>query len=214
MNLCSCVVVKDRGLAPNPFWGYCTLAVCTPNHMGIQAQNGDWFIGTTTAIRGNKLVYAMQVSEVLPFERYYTDPRFDKKKPVVKGTWRQRCGDNIYYKGDTGKWKQHPTLYHRDQKTIAKDLKHPYVFIAEHFYYFGDKAVEIPLEFKDLIWGRRGCKCEHTPEVIKGFLNWLQTNYRPGIHGKPFDNDEAECCDDRPVTEDVESGFGVNGESS
>ena len=30
------IAVLDTGLAPNPFWGYCTLAVCTPNHMGIR----------------------------------------------------------------------------------------------------------------------------------------------------------------------------------
>ena len=82
MRLCSYVVAVDRGLAPNPFWGYCTLAVCTPNHMGIRAQDGDWFIGTTTAARGSKLVYAMQVSEVLPFDCYYNDPRFEEKSQL------------------------------------------------------------------------------------------------------------------------------------
>ena len=94
MRLCSYVVKWDRGLAPNPFWGYCTLAVCTPNHMGIRAQNGDWFIGTETVERGNKLIFAMRVAEVLRFDQYHSDPRFDTKKPVVNGTWRQRCGDN------------------------------------------------------------------------------------------------------------------------
>lgn len=193
MRLCSYVVAVDRGLAPNPFGGYCTLAVCTPNRMGIRAQNGDWFIGTTTATRGSKLVYAMQVSEVLPFDRYYNDSRFEKKKPVVRGIWRQRCGDNMYYRDETGEWKQHRSLYHRDQATIEKDLRHPSVFIAEHFYYFGDKAVEIPPKYKDLIWRRQGCKCRHVPETVEGFLNWLRTNFSPGTHGKPYDNDEAEC---------------------
>src|SRR4030042_1631710 len=102
MKLYSYVVQKDSGLAPNPFWGYCTLAVCTPNHMGIKAQKGDWIIGTTTVSRGNKLVYAMQISEVLSFANYYTDARFGKKKPIVYGSWRERCGDNIYYKDNHG----------------------------------------------------------------------------------------------------------------
>lgn len=197
MHLCSYVVAKDRGLAPNPFWGYCTLAVCTLNHMGIHAKNGDWFIGTTTTARGSKLVYTMQISEVLHFDRYYNDSRFEKKKPVVRGTWRQRCGDNMYYSDETGEWKQHRSLYHSDRSTIEKDLRHPYVFIATHFYYFGEKAVEIPPEYRDLIWRRQGCKCSHAPETVEGFLNWLRTSFSPGIHGKPYDNDEAECsrCD-------------------
>ena len=32
--------MHDTGFAPNPFWGYCTLAVCTPNHMGVQTSEG------------------------------------------------------------------------------------------------------------------------------------------------------------------------------
>ncbi len=53
------VLKTKKALAPNPFWDYCTLAVCTPNHMGIRAEPGDWFLGTTTSERGNKLLYAM-----------------------------------------------------------------------------------------------------------------------------------------------------------
>ena len=37
-RLCSYVVRHDKGLAPNPFWGYCTLAVCTPNHAGVRLE--------------------------------------------------------------------------------------------------------------------------------------------------------------------------------
>ena len=32
VRLCSYVVKYDTGFAPNPFWGFCTLAACTPNH--------------------------------------------------------------------------------------------------------------------------------------------------------------------------------------
>ena len=195
MRLCSYIITNDKGLAPNPFWGYCTLAVCTLNHMGIRAENGDWLMGTTTTYRGNKLIFAMQVSEVLLFNLYYNDIRFEKKKPVMDGTWRQRCGDNMYYQGENGEWKQHRSIYHLDKSTMEKDLKHPFVFIAEHFYYFGENAVEIPLEYKDLIWRRQGCKCKHATENVEGFLNWLQTNFSPGIHGKPYDIDEAGCND-------------------
>jgi hypothetical protein len=33
-KLRSYIVRVDTGLAPNPFWGFCTLALCTPNHQG------------------------------------------------------------------------------------------------------------------------------------------------------------------------------------
>jgi Nucleotide modification associated domain 2 len=41
MKVYSYVVRCDTGFAPNPFWGYCTLAACTPNHMGIHIQIED-----------------------------------------------------------------------------------------------------------------------------------------------------------------------------
>src|SRR3569833_2727055 len=41
MKLCSYIVREDTGLAPNPFWGTCTLAVCTPNHQGSRIGVGD-----------------------------------------------------------------------------------------------------------------------------------------------------------------------------
>ncbi len=88
MRLCSYVVKFDAGLAPNPYGEYCTLAVCTPNHMGIKLTKGDWIMGTETVARGNKLIYAMQVDEVLYFDTYYHDPRFETKKPATSGQSR------------------------------------------------------------------------------------------------------------------------------
>ncbi len=76
MKLYSYIVVHDTGFAPNPFWGYCTLAACTPNHAGIRAKEDDWIIGTETKKKGNKLIFAMKISEILPFDQYYNDPRF------------------------------------------------------------------------------------------------------------------------------------------
>jgi hypothetical protein len=192
MKLYSYVIKIDSGLAPNPFWGYCTLAVCTPNHMGIQAQKGDWIIGTSPISQGSKLVYAMQVSEPLPFEKYYTDVRFEKKKPVVNGSWRERYGDNMYSKDQQGQWAQHRTIHHRSPELIKKDLRYPVVFVAEHFHYFGDNAVAIPAEFQELIWTRQGCKSNHDHEVVKKFLKWLKSNFDSGILGNPKDNDEAQ----------------------
>lgn len=192
MKLYSYVVKIDHGLAPNPFWGYCTVAVCTPNHMGAKAQPGDWIIGTSPNSQGNRLVYAMQVSETLSFENYYADVRFEKKKPVVNGSWREKCGDNMYYKDQQGKWIQHRTIHHRSPEIIKKDLKHPVVFVAEDFYYFGDKAITIPVEFQELIWRRQDCKSNHDSKVVDNFLDWLKANSTTGVLGNPKDNDEAK----------------------
>ncbi len=192
MRLCTYVVRHDSGLAPNPFWGHCTLAVCTPNHMGVKAQPGDWFMGITTGQRRGRLVNAMEVSETLPFEQYAIDPRFGAKKPILNGPWQQRCGDNLYYRDEKGEWQQRPSHFHNSDEFRRKDIRYPMVFIGTHFFYFGENAPAIPPEFEALIWQRRGCKCSHDPQTVKEFINWLQGSFALGIHGEPFDRPRAK----------------------
>ena len=195
MRLCSYVITHDTGLAPNPYWGYCTLALCTPNHMGIKLVQGDWIIATSSKATGRKLVCAMQVSEILSFNDYYADPRFEDKKPVRGAPGPKRCGDNVYYKDEQGKWVQHPSDFHRGPELNQKDTKHPYVYVAEHFYYFGAQAVPIPADYQDLIWTKQGCKCAHDSVLVAEFLEWLQAAYSPGVLGKP--RDAATCSGER-----------------
>jgi hypothetical protein len=194
MRLCSYVVTNDMGLAPNPFWGYCTLAVCTPDHQGIKAEKGDWFIGFSPASRGNKLIFAMEVSEILDFDDYYHDPRFFKKRPKIRGSWREQCGDNMYFKNEDGQWEQERTIYHHKREQIEQDTKHPIVFIGEHFYYFGEMAITLPDEFRDIIRRGRGVKCNFDGSLVERFLNWLHQECRPGIHGLPQDRSSKKPC--------------------
>jgi hypothetical protein len=194
-------MTHDTGFAPNPFWGYCTLAACTPNHRGIRPQIGDWIIGTGAIDKGNKLIYAMQISLVMCFDKYYTDRRFKKKIPVIKsGDWRRRCGDNIYYKDNSNKWQQHPSIFHNEPRNRMQDLKHPYVFIAKRFYYFGCNAEKIPSKYNSLALRRQGVKCNHASKVAEGFLTWLQDNNpKMGILGKPCDSGlKPEKCSQQP----------------
>jgi len=79
MRLCSYTITHDAGFAPNPFGEYCTVAACTPNHQGVRLHRGDWLAGHATADRGQGLIYAMKVTEVLNFDAYYNDPRFEYK---------------------------------------------------------------------------------------------------------------------------------------
>lgn len=192
VKICSYTVNTDKGLAPNPFWAFCTLALCTPNHMGIRAEKDNWIIGTTTAKRGSKLLYAMQLTEDrLHFDDYFADPRFDKKKPIMSGNWMQRCGDNIYYEeGDV--WKHLLFPYHYGEDDLKKDTKYPYVFISTNFYYFGRKAVEIPEEYSQIVWTRHGCKW-HNSDLGNHFIDWLQESFGPGIQGEPYDKEIVHC---------------------
>ncbi len=193
MKLYSYVVKCDTGFAPNPFWGYCTLATCKPG-IRLSAREGDWVIGTGSVrnVGQDRLVYAMRVGRPLPLEDYYTDPKYADKKPVISGTLRQRCGDNTYFK-ENGQWRRHPSDYHREPDKMKKDIDGRNVLIAECFYYFGSDAKVIPLQFRDLIVVR-GYKYRHDPQTVKNFLNWLKTSFKSGVDGAPYDNPGCGCC--------------------
>ena len=187
MKICSYVMKTDSGLAPNPFWGFCTLALCTPNHQGIKLSAHDWIIGTESIAFGGKLIYAMKVSEKIHFHAYFEDKRFKKKKPNLSGNWKEKCGDNIYFLDENDNWMQLPALYHNTPESIAQDTRYPYTYVSEQFYYFGEKAIEIPRDFSALIRDRQGCKCNHQAKVMSGFVEWIETTFHTGVQGLPSD---------------------------
>lgn len=188
VRLCSYVVVTDCGFAPNPFWGYCTLAACTPNHQGLRLRKGDWVLGNHSPKTGRRMIYAMQISEVLDFDQYYRDERFTAKRARA-GSWRDRCGDNIYYRNADGQWAQTLAFFHTSPKEIRKDTRHPRVFISNHFFYFGENASPLPDEYISLAKVGRGYKY-HQGETVEAFVEWLERTYQPGLHGQPRDRDE------------------------
>ena len=48
MRIARHVVTQDTGLAPNPFHGFCTSALCTPSHMDASLQQGGGMRQTVT----------------------------------------------------------------------------------------------------------------------------------------------------------------------
>jgi hypothetical protein len=163
--------------------------------MGIKPENGDWIVGISPKRQGNKLVYAMRVDETLHFNQYFHDERFHEKKPDMNGPWEKRCGDNFYYQNDKGKWIQKLNAFHDNERDCKKDTKHPFVFISNRFFYFGENEVNLPEEFTGMILDRHGCKKILDQAIIKDFVSWLEEKYPEGIIGKPKDRHETclEC---------------------
>lgn len=186
MRACSYIVATDLGLASNPFWGVCTLAVCTPNHMGVKLEKDDWIFGFLTKKRANKMLFGMKLSCVIGFYEYFNDPKYELKRPKTRGSWKERCGDNFYYKNDTGKWQQAETIYHLGM--TEKDTKYPKVFVSDYFYYFGTNAIDVPCSYQSIIPQRQGVKCNHNNDILLKFIEWLETSYEVGLHGDPIDN--------------------------
>lgn len=187
MRLCSYVVSEDTGLAPNPFWGFCTLAVCTPNHQGTRLDVGDWIAGFLPKNRGCRFLYAMEISEILGLDEYFHDPRFAAKKPNLRGSWQERCGDNFYSRKPDGSWVQHRNRFHLDEALKRQDTKYARVFIGERFWYRGRLAIAAPEKFAPLVGGR-GARVNHDPSLVADLCSWVVQEFEPGVADVPNDN--------------------------
>lgn len=178
------VVTVDSGLAPNPFWDWCTLSVCTPNHQGSAVKPGDWIAGFSSKDTGYKFIYAMKVDERIHMNNYFHDPRFQTKKPIMTGGWKQRCGDNFYNLNSQGEWVQHPNPFHEGLQNT--DTRVPYVFVAREFWYLGKSRVDTPSEFLAMVGGR-GARVNHPHGLPEKFKTWVQSTFSPGVVDKPLD---------------------------
>jgi hypothetical protein len=193
----SYVVARDYGFAPNPFYGFCTLATCKPT-IRRAATAGDWVIGTGSKRHGRSgcVVYIMQVSEHLTYNQYWGDPRFENKKPIMVGSRKQAFGDNIYHRppGTRG-WKQansHHSLPdgRPNPKNIRHDTQTDRVLVAERFAYWGANGPRIPKDFRsfqgyDLCVAGQGHKSNFPPSLVAAFIQWFNSLEEQGYIGPP-----------------------------
>lgn len=189
-------IEHDFGLAPNPFGGFCTLAVCKPtirNNKNLRM--GDWIIGTGSVKlkRLHQLIFAMQIEEKITFNQYWEDARFQYKKPVINGSLVQMYGDNFYHQiPKTKKWIQENSAHSLqggipNQKHLKKDTGGMYVLISKTFYYFGDHSIKIPERFIEVCSEGRSMKGPSIPtQLADQFVSWLQKKHEIGIHGDPI----------------------------
>lgn len=196
MELFSYVVARDYGFAPNPFGGCCTLATCKPD-IRQRANVGDWVVGIACAgdSREPRLIYVMRVDEVLTYDAYWRDSRFEGKKPSRQGSVKQLFGDNIYRRDGKGQWIQadsHHSLPDGapNQRNIVNDTKSEGVLVSSHFAYWGSRAIEIPKAFLDLngetILIKRGYRCHFSTEFVREFVQWFEGLEVNGFLGAPY----------------------------
>ena len=187
MKLHSYVVTDDTGFSPNPFWGYCTLANCKPA-IRRSAHAGDWIAGISPKSNGNKLIYAMRVDEIISYIEYYEDSRFTAKIPDYdKGTVVYKCGDNIYKPLSNENFLQLQSMHsngkNENPDTKIHDLGGKRVLISKNFYYFGQKALNLPETLEELKVGRAH-KNKFSPDVVSAFLDFIGRQTR-GVNAPP-----------------------------
>ncbi|WP_454766111.1 Nmad2 family putative nucleotide modification protein [Cupriavidus campinensis] len=197
----SYVVRYDSGFAPNPFYGYCTLATCKPD-IRRSAEVGDWVVGSGSNNRtvrlGGHLVYAMRVTEVMTFDAYAIDRRFVAKKPFRYGSRKQSCGDNIYFRaGPDGVWQQRDSFHSladgsRNHRHVTRDTRVNRVLIGADFVYFGGRGPKFPPELQDM-HGRPLCKtgigrsCFDDPQLLERLDRWVRSFGVSGYQEPPHE---------------------------
>ncbi len=157
------VITRDYGFAPNPFHGFCTLATCKPL-IRKNAQIGDYIIGVGMAksLHFKHIVYYMRVCEAVTFDEYWSNERFQKKKPIVDGSLKYCYGDNIYHR-ENGVWIQSDSHhYGKDGATnyinLDRDTQRNRVLISypSNWGYFGELSFLTPSKFDKIYLNRIG----------------------------------------------------------
>lgn len=157
----SYIITRDFGFAPNPFYGVLTLATCKP-YIRKAASVGDFVIGNASRANKHKLIFMAQVSEITTFDSYWSDQRFQRKKPVMNGSLKKLYGDNIYHHDSDGNWIQdnsHHTFPDGslNPHNLKRDTSHTdRVLICEEFFYFGKSMFVLPREYSVCICENRG----------------------------------------------------------
>ncbi|MGH7982219.1 MAG: hypothetical protein ACREFF_03620 [Candidatus Udaeobacter sp.] len=197
------VVDRDFGFAPNPFHGYCTLATCKP---GIRstAQLGDWVVGMGGKNLGatGRCVFAMEVTDKIDFQEYWTNRRYITKRPVRNGSSLRLVGDNIYHRdGETSEWQQADSHHSKPDGSpnplnVQNDTKSDRVLISEHFLYFGREAPLVPAELLSAtsFVNRQGHR-RFDDEASKKLIEWLCVNFSSSLNlvaADPFNFDQSE----------------------
>ena len=193
------IVRHDIGFAPNPFYGVCTLATCKPGIRG-KARIGDWVVGVGSKQKGQqgRLVFAMRVEETLSYDEYWSDPRFQQKKPNRAGSLKQRYGDNIYHRSpNRNSWIQEDSRHSLEDGSpnmdhVVRDTSASRVLVSETFVYYGHNAIEIPDAFRD--WqgydvcpSGPGYRCNFPMDLREAITSWLESQVHLGITGEPLD---------------------------
>jgi hypothetical protein len=201
MDLYSYVVARDYGFAPNPFFQVCSLATCKPK-IRANAQIGDWVIGTGTASRqrSGRLVFAMRVSDAMTFNQYWNDPRFQEKKPNLRGSKKHAFGDNIYNRPPGKPWQQINSHHSLADGSInlantRNDTQANRVLVATEFVYWGGSGPRIPAEFRNYrgidICAKRGHKRNFPDELVTSFIGWIKSSGQHGFVARPLDWDRT-----------------------
>ena len=194
-RLYSYIVARDYGFAPNPFYGFCTLATCKPQ-IRKKAEIGDWIIGTGSKSKGRdgRLVYAMRVTEAMSFDEYWADSRFHSKRPDMHASVKKAFGDNIYHReNEASEWRQLDSHHSYDDGTqndrnVRNDTQVNRVLVSDDFIYWGGSGPMAPtFRGVTVCHNTQGHRSSFPTEAVDDFETWLRSFDDEGYRGIPLE---------------------------
>jgi hypothetical protein len=189
-------MTNDSGFAPNPFFGFMSLATCKPQIR--EYKKPEMYIAGFTSkklcnekVGLERMVFIMKVTEKIDFDTYYHDPRFQFKKPSADNRIT-KSGDNIYH-SINGEFIQDRNFFHKT-KNIKHDLSSKMVLLSNQFFYFGQGAIPIH-QFKIKIPTGQTSHGHRTSDIdeIKKLWQYLENNFQKNCLIEPphyWDNNE------------------------
>lgn len=190
----------DLGLAPNPFFGWCTLACCMPK-IREHASEGDIIIGMAGAGKQGlgriypQLIYWMRVDEALTFDEYWADERFANKRPQMPGPKMRMVGDRTYrHEAEDGGWQFDPSMHHVPSSGTAAshvdvDTSVDRLLIGSQFTYWGNAGPALPADLISLFPNPRGQKCPSDGPLLEKLFELIGVDNPLGAIGVPTDWD-------------------------
>jgi hypothetical protein len=158
------------------------LAACKPD-IRLHAKIGDYVVGTGSRPNGRQgyLIYWMRVDEILTFDQYWSDARFQKKRPIMRGSHMQRYGDNIYHReGGSAVFTQEDSFHSEPNgvtsvENLERDTgKTDRVLIGKDFAYWGGHGPKVPDALAEFVHKTQGHKNHFPPERVEAFVAWVR----------------------------------------
>lgn len=192
MKLYSYCIPVDDGAAPNPYWGKCTLVICKSVIRRV-AEKGDWIVGLGSKnVNGidysRKVVYAMKVTEKITLSAYdkLCQSSMSSKIPDLNIVdYKRKLGDCIYSYKENNNILLRQSVHNEGNRTT--DLGGKNALISDHFYYFGNNAIDLPAELSPIIKQGQGHKSNFNEPYKELFVTWIENlGYKVNsINGEP-----------------------------
>ena len=196
-------VAHDGGSAPNPFWGVCTLAICKPIIRRV-ALVGDIIVGLDTGINERRIVYCMEVAEVVSWRQYIeicqhalsTKSLSDVADNLGRKIPRHAkdSGDCIWPDASAYSKPLQSHSGHEGEDSFNTDVTNGRnVLLGKIFWYFGkgnEQPIELPEALKSMI-PRRGHKSNANDRHRSSFISFFNKELKEkeikqcGVHGIP-----------------------------